>query len=580
MKKIKRKTKYIFTSVDYDTFELRWLAEVCLRLFGESRLAEAFQKGLDPHTDVAAQILGITYEEAVAGLKSEDADLKKRVKNARDCAKCFHPDTQVLTRNGWKPIPQISYDDDVASVEARTQQIVWSKPTLLTTRTAQKLIHLENESINIRVTEDHRMLGYRVTNRPFVTTPENLNKARYFINAAYDESGDIEVDERLLRLAVMTQADGNYTSNGRVRAGFKKERKIKRLRSLLSEGEFYETENKNGIRTFVFSENLSIKIKELLDNKKLPFWWTRLKYNLRKAVIDEAKHWDSHVLKGNKSYTYSSTIYQNIEVLQTIATITGYKSNVVFYERRAPAVNAYKLSIKNRIKSRGGNITVKEVVYNGIVYCLSVPSSFIIVKDKDKPVVVGQCANFGLPGGLGIDSLITFARKNYKIPLTREQALKLKEDWLRALPEMRKYFAWKSQQIGLGDAQVEAVISGMKRGGVGYCDGCNYDFQNPAAWTAKKALFDVAYECYVDKGTPLFGTRPVAFIHDEIIAEVPEKTAHEASHRLAEVMCAAAQPHAPTIPITASPALMRRWYKGAEAVYENGRLVPWQPKTP
>ena len=275
MRKIKRRVNYLFTSVDYDTFELRWLAEVCLRMFGESKLAETFQQGLDPHLQVAAQILNITYDEALAGLKGNDAELKAKVKNARDAAKV---------------------------------------------------------------------------------------------------------------------------------------------------------------------------------------------------------------------------------------------------------------------------------------------------------------ANFGLPGGLGIDSLITFARKGYKVILTRDAAMRLKEDWFRALPEMRKYFAWKSSQVGVSDTTMTAVISGMVRGGVGYTEGCNYEFQNAAAWAAKQALFDVAYECYVDKGTPLYGTRPVAFIHDEIVAEVPEATAHEASHRLAEVMCAAAQKHAETVPMTASPALMARWYKGAEAVYENGRLVPWQPK--
>jgi hypothetical protein len=34
----------------------------------------------------------------------------------------------------------------------------------------------------------------------------------------------------------------------------------------------------------------------------------------------------------------------------------------------------------------------------------------------------------------------------------------------------------------------------------------------------------------------------------------------------------------PDVPVTATPALMERWYKGAEAVYDPaGQLSPWRP---
>lgn len=72
---------YWLCSVDYDTLELRALAQVCLWMFGESKMAEALNAGLDLHLVVAAQLLGITYEEAVARKKDPE------VKRARDTAK-------------------------------------------------------------------------------------------------------------------------------------------------------------------------------------------------------------------------------------------------------------------------------------------------------------------------------------------------------------------------------------------------------------------------------------------------------------------------------------------------------------
>jgi DNA polymerase I-like protein with 3'-5' exonuclease and polymerase domains len=69
------------------------------------------------------------------------------------------------------------------------------------------------------------------------------------------------------------------------------------------------------------------------------------------------------------------------------------------------------------------------------------------------------------------------------------------------------------------------------------------------------------------------------FIHDEIIAEVPEDRTHEAGAELARIMCDAMQVVVPDVKITASPAAMRRWYKDATTVYDlNGRLVPWEPR--
>jgi DNA polymerase-1 len=57
---------YVYLVADWDKAELVTLAQHCLDLFGFSRLAEVLRDGLDPHTQVAAQILGVPYEVATA----------------------------------------------------------------------------------------------------------------------------------------------------------------------------------------------------------------------------------------------------------------------------------------------------------------------------------------------------------------------------------------------------------------------------------------------------------------------------------------------------------------------------------
>lgn len=62
----------VFIFCDYDTIELRMHAQNCLDMIGYSILADAFQRDMDPHLMIAAQILGITYE--VAKQRLDDGD--------------------------------------------------------------------------------------------------------------------------------------------------------------------------------------------------------------------------------------------------------------------------------------------------------------------------------------------------------------------------------------------------------------------------------------------------------------------------------------------------------------------------
>ena len=187
--------------------------------------------------------------------------------------------------------------------------------------------------------------------------------------------------------------------------------------------------------------------------------------------------------------------------------------------------------------------------------------------------------NFGAPGGLGAASLVSYAQAGYGVTLTEQQAREMKAQWLGAWPEMVLYFDWINAMVGHGDmAVLKHPITGFVRGDCTYTSGCNHLFQHLAAMGAKKALFQAAYESYVDLGTVLFGSRPVVFVHDEIIAEVPEDLAAEASERLSEVMCEQMATLIQDVKITASPTLMRWWTKEAVETYdENGRLIPWMP---
>jgi DNA polymerase-1 len=74
----------VFAQADFSGLELHTLAQCCVTLFGQSHLAEVLNAGLDPHTAIAADILGITYEEG-ARRKKDASD--EEFDNARQTGK-------------------------------------------------------------------------------------------------------------------------------------------------------------------------------------------------------------------------------------------------------------------------------------------------------------------------------------------------------------------------------------------------------------------------------------------------------------------------------------------------------------
>lgn len=183
-------------------------------------------------------------------------------------------------------------------------------------------------------------------------------------------------------------------------------------------------------------------------------------------------------------------------------------------------------------------------------------------------------ANFGYAGGMGASTFVAYASQ-YGVELTEAEAKDLRAKWIDTY-DMRPWFTEAERAQARG--WVDVPRSQRRRGRVGYTQACNTPFQGMASDGAKDALFRVARECYVTPTSPLFGCRPLVFIHDEIIIEAPIETAHESAQRLKELMEDAMRGVTPDVPPSATPALCRRWLKGAEPVYdETGRLVEWTP---
>lgn len=186
--------------------------------------------------------------------------------------------------------------------------------------------------------------------------------------------------------------------------------------------------------------------------------------------------------------------------------------------------------------------------------------------------------------GCGSEKITEWKRRPIA-PLCRacvEVSAELKAGWLETWPETSAYFEWVQNLPGIDDGEGVIVSpgTGFIRGGLNASEAANHPFQHLASMGAKRALWNVAREMYDRRlGSPLFGSRVAVFAHDEIVAQVPIETAHEASYRLRDVMVSSMREFVPDVKIKAEPALMRRWYKAADTMHDaSGRLIPWEPK--
>jgi DNA polymerase-1 len=141
-----------------------------------------------------------------------------------------------------------------------------------------------------------------------------------------------------------------------------------------------------------------------------------------------------------------------------------------------------------------------------------------------------KAANFGFPGGLGIDTFIEFSR-GYGLELSTDVAQDMKNTWFKAFPEMRKYMQNEDGHV--------FTRTGRLRGNTSYCAEKNSPFQGLAADGAKLALYEL------DKA----GYKVVGFVHDEIICEVPEKDAESLLPEQEKIMIRAMQSVVPDVKI-------------------------------
>lgn len=202
-----------------------------------------------------------------------------------------------------------------------------------------------------------------------------------------------------------------------------------------------------------------------------------------------------------------------------------------------------------------------------------------------KPVVLGA------PTGMGAAKVVLTSRKQYGVKMTLDEAKHYLALWKAEFPEGPEYHKFGKRMVDAGKTVIREDGSRMqvceyvyprsnrKRGGLWFTALLNGVFQGSASDLFKDSGGQIAYEMYVDKRSVLYGSRMAVPLHDEFLGQSRIDVAAACAERVSTIMCEVGASWCPDLAnaFAAPPALMTRWRKGAEPVYVNGKLVPWEP---
>lgn len=327
---------------------------------------------------------------------------------------CLTPDTEVLTSEGWKHIPEVTKELLVAQYDINSGEISFTNPKeLVSNFRDEELIEFSGKRISQFVTKNHRMptIGAQPHNRgirEFILADDMKSNGSYNIPLTGIKTSGISEFTALDKLKIATQADGKvlgmsderYTgefSNCQpIKFHFKKDRKKNRMVEILQELQFeYTVSTINGVSDDGY-EWFYVKVPMEHDVKSWKtFDWVDLASYSNTwfyAFIQELRHWDGQ--HNSKSIRYVNTVLSAHEKIQMMATLCGLVATIehrVDHKRDRQLIYCTHISYKGHTTTR--DMPIIKQHYTGNVYCLVVDTGAFVVRRNGKVSITGNCVH-------------------------------------------------------------------------------------------------------------------------------------------------------------------------------------------
>ena len=357
---------------------------------------------------------------------------------------CVTGDVEILTTEGFKRFDKCTGDELVAQY-TDSGDIEFVTPTAWIKQPyCGDLVRWNpRQWCSVRMTPNHV--------QPLWYVKSNKIKEKYIADVRFSTTNKLIVSGKgtgdkvslsiMDRLAIISQADGTIQSvnNGYIHWAIQlsKQRKIDRLIAICNEGgvRLNEISARSGCRRFTYDTPMTIS-KHLNTYFKL----SDFSYEYARAFIDDLTQWDGYIQSNYKEYI--STEKDNCDFVSAVACMGGYsaRQRVTSDNRKESYKDCHKVFLydTNFSGCQGIKNTVMYEPYNGMVYCVKVPTHKIVVRSEGFVFITGNCHSLsntawqsllkGLEEQLGNTVFIFCTTNPEKIPATiisRVQTFKL-----------------------------------------------------------------------------------------------------------------------------------------------------------
>lgn len=347
--------------------------------------------------------------------------IAKLVQKIAQDEQCMTSDHDVLTTNGWKSIADVTKEDLVAQWDYLTGRIHFVNPTnTIHKKYTGEMFHLKSSNkIDQYVTDEHRIpvinpyAGATLCEYVYAKDYKPSGARSIPISGIYNEHNDTKMSA-LEKFYVAFQADGTYrkgvkntgeyTGCQAVIFQFHKDRKVTDLIEILEELEFGYTQFDTVCRgKDVVSFYVKVPLEFVIDGIKDFSWvqYDKVGELWINEFMAELSKWDSHIVNEDH-FVYCSTNRDAINVVQTLAHLSGRKASLSVTDEHVRTtsggqlINAkeyYRLGIFES-KSYAGGQAVKVTKTNVVdldVYCISIPSTYFLVRRNGVVSITGNC---------------------------------------------------------------------------------------------------------------------------------------------------------------------------------------------
>jgi len=310
---------------------------------------------------------------------------------------CYDDQTKVMTSLGWKFFKDLENTDLVAQVLG-SGEFEYVAPLKYTSSFYKGImVHFTDKKgkLDLLVTPNHRMI-FKTNGVEKIQTAEDALVGKWKKDIVRSSSAKSYGKKftALDALKVAFQADGSFCTNmtSSIRFSFSKQRKIDRLEKLLKQLDLtYKIYSlKDGKSEF----NIKVEANDFTKD----FSWVSLKTlegDWCRGFIEELSYWDA-TRRSDTRFKFDTTNPMVIKIVELIALASGYGVLISEAEdnRKECFSNVFTAHILKSNKIGGQSHNKEEVQYEGMVYCVTVPSGRLLVKRNRATAV---CGNSGDP---------------------------------------------------------------------------------------------------------------------------------------------------------------------------------------